>query len=307
MHHSCYFYGILLTGMAKLARTKPRNEGLYSAEVRGFRKEIGRPSARAKMALAALTAVEPLLDLFLRIGLTSPEVESLMRGVFVHKSREWLARQNGGQPPSNVRVSLVSGVHRNFVHRILAEPPRIAPARERRANRIGPLLQAWHNENQYLDDSGKPRDLPERGESPSFLSLVREHLPGTSPSEILQALLRSGVVESLPNHRVRVRSQTVRQLGITLENVTELGLRAKAIIGTLIWNLDNVRDGLFFESTPVVEIDADRMAVVREVISRRATTFLAAITQELTSEKPGRKASGRRSKISLAVIESKHV
>ena len=293
--------------MAKSARTSLRNEVLAS-ERPGFRKETWRrPSGRAKMALAALTAIEPLLDLFLHIGLTSPEVESLMRGLFVHKSREWLVRQNGGQSPSDVRVSLVSGVHRNFVHRILAEPPRIAPARERRANRAGPLLHAWHSEKHYLDDSGKPRDLPERGESPSFLTLVREHLPGTSPGAILQALLRSGVVESLPNHRVRVRSETARQPGITLENVTELGLRAKTIIGTLLWNLDNVRDGLFFESTPIVEIDADRMAVVRAVITRRATTFLAATAQELASEAPRRKARGRRSKISLAVIETKHV
>ena len=124
------------------------------------------------MARAAMAAVEPLVELLLELGVTSPEAESLLRGVFVHKTRDWLTRQGeGGSEPSDARVSLVTGVHRNFVRRILTEPPKIADAREQKSNRANRLLEAWHSDPDYLDTSGKPRDLPEKGGKPSFLSL----------------------------------------------------------------------------------------------------------------------------------------
>src|ERR1700691_1687927 len=129
-------------------------------------------SGRTAIARAAMAAAEPLVELLLELGVTSPEAESLLRGVFVHKTREWLARQSEGTTePSDARVSLVTGVHRNFVRRILAEPPKIADGREQKSNRANRLLQAWYSDPIYLDTSGKPRDLPEKGGRPSFQSL----------------------------------------------------------------------------------------------------------------------------------------
>ena len=110
-----------------------------------------------------MAAVEPLVELFLELGITSPEAESLLRSIFVHKAREWLAKSNAAeQYPSDVHVALVTGVHRNFVRTLLAEPPRIAVAREQKGHRASRLLEAWHSDARYLDSSGKPRDLSEK-------------------------------------------------------------------------------------------------------------------------------------------------
>ena len=126
-----------------------------------------------------MSAVEPLVELFLELGITSPEAESLLRSVFVHKARDWLAKSAATPAdPSDVRVSLVTGVHRNFVRKILAEPPGISAAREQKGHPAGRVLEAWHSDPKYLDSSGKPRDLSEREQEPSFHSLVLEHLPG---------------------------------------------------------------------------------------------------------------------------------
>jgi hypothetical protein len=95
---------------------------------------MGR-SGKAALARAAMSAVEPLVELFLELGITSPEAESLLRSVFVHKARHWLAKSAGAPgSPSDVRVSLVTGVHRNFVRKILEEPPGIAAAREQKGH-----------------------------------------------------------------------------------------------------------------------------------------------------------------------------
>src|ERR1700722_10592727 len=160
-------------------------------------------TGKAALARSAMSAMEPLVQLFLELGITSPEAESLLRSLFVHQARAWLAQaSDGGGKPSDVRISLVTGVHRNFVRRILAETPRIAAARAQKGHPAERLLDAWHSDPAYLDSSGKPRDLPERGPKPSFYSLASAYIPGAAPGVVLEELRRAGVVQMLAEHRV---------------------------------------------------------------------------------------------------------
>jgi Family of unknown function (DUF6502) len=245
-----------------------------------------------------MQAIDPLVELLLEIGITSPEAESLLRSLFIHKAHAWLSRRADGGFPSDVRVALVTGVHRNFVRSILAEPPKIARTRERRGYLAGRLLGAWHTEAAYCDDSGKPRDLPEKGAAPSFAALVAAHLPGASAGVVLQELQRAGVVESLSEHRVRVRSRTMRQPGLNLENVASYGSQAKALLTTLTNKLLDPRSSAYFESSPSISIDGARIALIRDVVARRGRNFLLALEKELAGEA---RRGGRRAGATFAV------
>src|SRR5580693_8347093 len=265
------------------------------------------PDQKTALARAAMTAVEPLVELFLELGITSPEAESLLRGVFVHTARKWLASQSpSGEGPSDVRVSLVTGVHRNFVRRILAEPPRIAAAREQKGAGASRLLEAWHSDPAYLDSSGKPRDLPERDHEPSFYSLAAAYLPGAAPGVVLEELRRAGLVQLLAEHRVRVRSRAYKTQGISIGNVGEMGSRARELLETLRHNLRNPASPLFCEATRVLNIDASRLTAVRNIINRRASTFLTAMESELAIEAEKASSGGRRNrvKVGLTVFET---
>jgi Family of unknown function (DUF6502) len=259
------------------------------------------------MARAAMVAVEPLVELFLELGITSPEAESLLRSLFVHGSRRWLASQGNGSGPSDVRVSLVTGVHRNFVRRLLREPPKIAEARQRKGRAATRLLRAWHTDARYLDGSGKPRDLPEKGRAPSFESLARTHLRGPAPGVVLRELERAGVVERLPEQRVRARSRSMRLPGMNLSNIREIGLRSRQLIETLMGNLRGAQDSLFYDSLSGIEVAQARLPVVREVINRRATAFLQSLEAELATERRRRPTSrsDRRVRLSITVFEAK--
>src|ERR1700676_618181 len=185
-----------------------------------------------------MAAVEPLVELFLELGITSPEAESLLRGLFVHKARQWLAALSAeGENPSDVRVSLVTGVHRNFVRRILAEPPRIAAAREQKKHRTARLLEAWHTDPAYLDSSGKPRDLSKKEPEPSFHNLASTYAPGAAPGVVLQELQRAGGVQFLYDERVRGRSSTFRVHEVNAAGMSKWGSRARELLETLIHNL----------------------------------------------------------------------
>jgi hypothetical protein len=267
--------------------------------------EVGK----AALARSAMAAVEPLVELFLELGITSPEAESLLRSLFIHKARQWLAASSAdGEQPSDVRVSLVTGVHRNFVRRILAEPPRIAAARERKKHRTARLLEAWHTDPAYLDSSGKPRDLSRKEPEPSFSTLASTYVPGAAPGVVLQELHRAGVVQFLSDERVRVRSRTFRVHGVNAAGMSELGSRGKELLETLIHNLREPDLRILCDSMSAIEVDAGRVPVIRDLIARRAGNFLAAIEQELAIEAglSHRKKSKRRVRIGLTAFESEH-
>ena len=264
-------------------------------------------AGKAALVRSAMAAVEPLVELFLELGITSPEAESLLRSLFVHKARKWLAESSAGAlSPSAVRVSLVTGVHRNFVRRILAEPPRIAAARTQKKHRTARLLEVWHTDPVYLDSSAKPRDLSKRQPEPSFFTLASTYVPGAAPGVVLQELHRAGVVQLLPEERVRVRSRTFRVHGVNASGIGELGSRSRELLETMIHNLREPDERILCESMPAIEVDAARVPVIRDLIARRVSNFLAAIEQELAIESSlsHRRKSKKRIRIGLTAFES---
>jgi hypothetical protein len=264
---------------------------------------------KAALARSAMAAVEPLVQLFLELGITSPEAESLLRSLFVHKAREWLATSSEcGESPSDVRVSLVTGVHRNFVRRILGEPPRIAAVRQQKGHHAERLLDAWHSDPTYLDSSGKPRDLSERAPEPSFNSLAGRYVSSAAPGVVLEELRRAGVVQMLAEHRVRVRSRTFRHHGLNAGNVGEIGQRARELLETLTHNLREPEETLFCDSMPAIQIDAARLPIVRALIARRASTFLSAVGQEFSAEATASKRNKpkQRVRVGLTVFATEH-
>jgi hypothetical protein len=264
-------------------------------------------SGKHGLARAAMVALEPLVELFLELGVTSPEVESLLRAVFVHKARDWLSRQSeSGESPSDVRVAMVTGVHRNFVRRILAEPPRIARYREQRGNNASRLLDAWRSDSRYLNSSGKPLDLSERDREPSFYSLAATYVPGAPPGVVLKELQRAGLIQRLPDDRVRVRSRAVRTHGVSLEGISEMANRAKDLLETLHRNLRKPESRLLCAGIRPLEIDVAQLSTVRNMINHRATTFLAAVEHELAIEASKSRPRRRRgrAKVGLTIFET---
>lgn len=243
-------------------------------------------AAASTMARAAMVAMEPLIDLFFEWGITAPEAESLLRSVMVHKARTWLSKQSGIQsPPSDAMVALVTGVHRNFVRKILADEPRIAAARQRKGRASKRMVDAWQADPLYLDNAGRPRDIPEKGSAPSFQALAAEYLPGASPSLALEELNRAGFVQMLPGHRLRMRTKGLRGTGRSLGAVAELGARGREFLESLSQNLRSSPAPYYIDSMATLMVEESRLPAIREIISRRAHTFLSAMEHELSSER----------------------
>lgn len=242
---------------------------------------------RHATAVALASALEPVVDLCLEAGITSPEMERVLRAVFVRRAEQLLSSSSRhGRSSSDTRVGLMIGVHRNFVRAIRTTRPQVQLEKVQHRHRGSALLQAWASDWQFLSTAGHPRDLPIRGApgEPSFEMLVRRHMSGVSTGTAIAELQRSGAVRLLPDERIRLRSRTARPYGITAASIAAASERIRELVSTLLHNLKAPEDQRFCESVNELQIDPQRLALVRQVIAKRARTFLDALTGELNNE-----------------------
>ena len=255
------------------------------------------------MALAA--ALEPFADLCLEFGITSPEMERLLRGVFVRRAEQLLFRNSPRtRSASDTRIALIIGVHRNFVRKIRTTKPRAQLDKVQHRHRGAALLEAWTTDWQFLTAAGYPRDLPIRSssEEPSFEMLVRRHMSGVSLGTAIAELRRFGAIRLLPDEQIRLRSRSAKPSGITAANISTMSERVGQLASTLLHNLKAPQDQRLSEGLAAVWIDQQRLPFVRQTLMKRARAFLDGLTAELSDEVATSKERARRVQLGLMVF-----
>src|SRR5271166_3339439 len=202
------------------------------------------PPDHIEVARALSAALEPLVDVCLQIGITSRQVESLLRVAFVQRAFVKLPRHpRTGRGPSESRVSLAVGVHRNEVSKIraaggTASAKGTMQEKERLYSKSARVLAGWTTDPRFMTSGGHPLDLPmERDrQRRSFEDLVDKYAPGNHPGSVLKELRRRGTVDLLKDGIVRFKSTTTRSSGLTKSNVAVAARRIKRLGDTLVQN-----------------------------------------------------------------------
>src|ERR1700678_1303182 len=105
-------------------------------------------------------AFEPLIDVCLVLGITSPELEALLRAAFVKRAFVKLPRHPRTQRvPSDSRVSLATGVHRTEVGKIRAARGAAGvkstmERKQRLYSRSARILHGWTTDPRFLTSGG---------------------------------------------------------------------------------------------------------------------------------------------------------
>jgi hypothetical protein len=191
---------------------------------------------RALLASAASAVLEPLIELLLECGVTSPEAESLLRSIYVHKARGILAEQTG-EVPSDSRVAFATGIHRNFVREILKAPPRVATTRRTRGVRVDRLMEGWRSDPDYLAANGKPLSLWRVRPEPSIKSLIKKYLPGAPLESTLEQAIRSGHISVQPDGRLRPHTVPSSSRSLDIARISKVGESGNALIRALCAHL----------------------------------------------------------------------
>src|SRR6185503_18575002 len=131
-------------------------------------------ASRTHQALNAAIAhlLRPLFRVLLRQSMSFVAFEELAKRVYVEVAMNDFAIE--GKKPSISRASILSGLTRKEVQRLLAEPAGNGGDSGERYNRAARVLTGWTRDAEFLDSLGEPRALPFDGEA-GFAALVRRH------------------------------------------------------------------------------------------------------------------------------------
>jgi Family of unknown function (DUF6502) len=245
------------------------------------------PQEHTDVARALSAALEPLIDVCLTVGITSPEIESLLRATFVQRAIEKLPRHSRtGWGPSDSKVGLAAGVHRSEVGRIRAAGGAAGAKgtmekKQRLYSKSARVLLGWTTDPRFMTSGGLPLDLPlERSKQRrSFEDLVDKYAPGNHPGSVLKELRRRGNVDLL-NDIVRFKGTTTRSSGLTKSNVAGVALRVKHLGDTLVHNIVSAQQSRLYAETKTLSLDVEQLALIRAVLERRAKTFITALESE---------------------------
>jgi len=153
----------------------------------------GTPSPALVRALRQL--LRPLVRLMLAQGVTYPYLADLLKGLFVEVADKEFRLD--AKPPTDSRISLMSGVHRKDVSRLrllLQSPEALEPSVVPRGAQ---LVAHWMGEPRYLQPDGQPRPLARlasEGGELSFEALVSGVNSDIRSRVVLDEWLRLGVV-----------------------------------------------------------------------------------------------------------------
>lgn len=195
--------------------------------------DAATPIERA-IDLAVARLLRPLFRVLLRHDKSYRAFEEVARRTYVEVAMEDFGIP--GKKPSVSRASILSGLTRKEVQRLLQTPAADdAPATEHR-NRAARVLTAWVRDADYHDPQGQPRPLDVDGEH-GFASLVKRHSGDMPVRAVLDELLRVGAVERQADGRIALLARGYVPRRGAPEMVGVLGTDVADLIDTIDHNL----------------------------------------------------------------------
>lgn len=150
--------------------------------------------------------LRPLVRLLLAKGVTYPYLANLLKTIYVDVAAHDFPLE--GKRQTDSRLSLLTGVHRKDVRRLMSQPREsvLPPANISFGAR---LVARWCGETDYLDEAGRPRPLarlPAADGGPSFERLVADESKDIRARAVLDEWLRLGLAEVDAEDQVCLRT-----------------------------------------------------------------------------------------------------
>lgn len=140
--------------------------------------------------------IRPLVRTLISRGVTAPAFYRLLKSVYVEVAHSDFRIDDA--PPTDSRVSLLTGVHRRDVRAILSDPDDAWEASRAKVAIFATVIGQWMSRPEFLAPDGRPLPLPRSGgDGADFETLVQSVSRDIRPRTILDELLRQGLVEEV--------------------------------------------------------------------------------------------------------------
>jgi hypothetical protein len=189
------------------------------------------------LTAAMLQLLRPLCRLLLRHNVPFDVLEELSKLAYVQVAMDEFSIP--GKKPSISRASILTGLTRKDVQRLVngAEPARALPtAPNNRATRV---LTGWVRDAHYQDRFGQPLPLTLQDGEHNFAELVRRHSGDMPVRAVLDELLRVGAVVRRDDQRLELVTRAYVPRSSEVDKLAILGTDVADLITTIDHNLQH--------------------------------------------------------------------
>lgn len=186
---------------------------------------------------AVLMLLRPLCRVLLRYQVPFSVFEELAKHVYVQTAMEDFGIPN--KKPTLSRASILTGLTRKDVQRLVAEPEPLRAVSQDGYNRAARVLTGWTRDPDFRAIDGSPAALDPQEGPASFAELVRRHSGDMPARAVLDELLRVGAVRRREDQRLELVTRAYIPQGGEVEKLGILGSDVGDLIATIDHNLQH--------------------------------------------------------------------
>jgi hypothetical protein len=226
--------------------------------------------------IAALTLLlRPLVRILLRHGIPCDVLSTVARQLYVRVASEEFVLPGKRQTTS--RVSILTGLSRKEVRRIMTTGDLDNQEATDRYNRAARVVTGWARDKEFLDHAGQPLPLPVDGTDVSFGSLVRRYSGDIPVRAMLDELLHVGAVRRTRDGRIRLRARFYVPEQSEAEKLHILGTDTADLIATIAHNLAPRTNPRFQRKVMYDNVPMEAVQEFKRLSANRAQLFLEGI------------------------------
>ncbi len=194
-------------------------------------------SYRAQLIHTFRTVLRPLVRILFRAGVRFDEFIELLRGIYVEISIR--DAMDSGKRISTGRISILSGVARRDVERLVTSDDWLQVPRPTDVAALAAVLHRWHTDATFLGPYGVPLELPMNGQAGrNFTDLVGGSPISIDPTSAYEQLLAAKMMVRSGDTHVKVLSRTfVSPEPMSAEMLEHFGTAMRNLASTLNFNM----------------------------------------------------------------------
>lgn len=231
------------------------------------------PRHHAQPIIAALTVLlRPLVRILLRHGMPCDVLSAVTRRVYVRVAAEEFVLP--GKKQSTSRVSILTGLTRKVVRRILTTADVEEQEATDRYNRAARVITGWIRDKEFHGRAGAPLALPVEGKNASFGKLVRRYSGDLLVRAMLDELLRVGAVRRAKDGRIRLQARFYVPEQSEKEKLHILGTDTADLISTIAHNLNRQAVPRFQRKVMYDNVPVEAVQEFQHLSADQAQAFL---------------------------------
>jgi hypothetical protein len=201
------------------------------------------------------------------------------------------------------RLSVATGLTRKdvsqLVDKLKGRKARLVPrAKEQRAIRV---LRGWRIDPRFHGRAGEPAQLPLRGQTKAFASLVKLYGGDVTPTSVLRELERMDAISVTRSGLLRMRARSQRLGSHAPQHMLEVARLLADFAGTVSEYATKEKEPGFFGYRDCSVPSPEDAALFQRAFSRRAVALLESFDQWRGSRRETRRSYNNGAQVGIGV------